>query len=108
MRWAFLLHQGMPPPKRSLVILILGALVVWLPYPSALSQAQGIPITSSGLNTEVSQSIHVDGSPQFDITGGTRPGNGPNLFHSFGDFNVPNDTIANFLNDSGLPTSNIL
>ena len=30
------------------------------------------------------------------------------LFHSFGDFNVPNNNIANFLNDSGLATSNIL
>ena len=34
--------------------------------------------------------------------------NGTNLFHSFGDFNVPNNNIANFLNDSGLATSNIL
>jgi filamentous hemagglutinin family protein len=48
------------------------------------------------------------GQTQFDITGGTRPEGGTNLFHSFGDFNVPNDNIANFLNDSGLPTSNIL
>jgi filamentous hemagglutinin family protein len=31
-----------------------------------------------------------------------------NLFHSFGDFNVPTNNIANFLNDSGLATSNIL
>jgi filamentous hemagglutinin family protein len=30
------------------------------------------------------------------------------LFHSFGDFNVPHNNIANFLNDTGLPTSNIL
>ena len=28
--------------------------------------------------------------------------------HSFGDFNVPNNNIANFVNDSGLATSNIL
>src|SRR4030095_14852915 len=39
---------------------------------------------------------------------GTRPGGGTNLFHSFGDFNVPSNNIANFLNNSGLPTSNIL
>jgi len=45
---------------------------------------------------------------QYDISGGTRPGGGANLFHSFGDFNVPNNNIANFLNDSGLATSNIL
>jgi filamentous hemagglutinin family protein len=31
-----------------------------------------------------------------------------NLFHSFGNFNVPTNNIANFLNDSGLATSNIL
>ena len=40
--------------------------------------------------------------------GGTRPGGGPNLFHSFGDFSVGGGDIANFLNDSGLQTSNIL
>src|SRR5262249_11215955 len=46
----------------------------------------------------------------YDITGGTRPGGaaGTNLFHSFGNFNVPTDNIANFLNQTGLPTSNIL
>src|SRR5206468_1072246 len=49
-----------------------------------------------------------DGKLQYGITRGTRPGNGSNLFHSFGDFNVPNHNIANFLNDSGLATSNIL
>ena len=60
-------------------------------------------ITSSGLNTTVTASgnMHV-------ITGGTRPGSGPNLFHSFGEFGVPTNHVANFLNDSGLATSNIL
>ena len=61
------------------------------------------PITSSGLNTTVTTSGNVH-----DITGGTRPGSGPNLFHSFGEFGVPTNNIANFLNDTGLPTSNIL
>ena len=42
------------------------------------------------------------------ITGGARPGNGPNLFHSFGRFDVGTGDIANFFNDTGLPTSNIL
>ena len=44
----------------------------------------------------------------YNITGGTRPGNGLNLFHSFGDFSVGQGDIGNFLNDTGLPTSNIL
>ena len=43
---------------------------------------------------------------QYDITGGTRAGN--NLFHSFGDFGVPTNNIANFLNNTSLQTSNIL
>ena len=79
------------------------------------------PITSSGLPTQVSGPIAVGGHTQYDITGGTRPGgaSGTNLFHSFGDFNVPANNIANFVNAgsvdlagfplaAGLPTSNIL
>jgi filamentous hemagglutinin family protein len=74
------------------------------------SQAQvAPPITSSGLNTQISGPIAgAGGSTQFNITGGTRPANGPNLFHSFGNFNVPTNNIANFLNDAALPTTNIL
>src|SRR5262245_27822306 len=81
--------------------------------------AQGAPITASGLNTRISGPISVGGGTQYNITGGTRPGGGGNLYHSFGDFNVPNNNIANFLNGvsfdsagnqlaAGLPTSNIL
>ena len=67
------------------------------------------PITPSGLNTQVSAPANLpSGKVQYDITGGTRPGGGVNLYHSFGDFNVPTNNIANFLNDSGLTTSNIL
>ncbi|OQW30249.1 MAG: hypothetical protein A4E19_11610 [Nitrospira sp. SG-bin1] len=60
-------------------------------------------ITSSGLNTQVN---HAGNS--FNITGGTRPDNGPNLFHSFGNFSVGGGDIGNFSNNTGLPTSNIL
>lgn len=65
------------------------------------------PITPSGLGTQVDLSYTTpEGRAQYDITGGTRVGT--NLFHSFGNFNVPQNTIANFLNDANLPTSNIL
>jgi len=70
--------------------------------------AQTAPITASGLNTHMSSPTSVGGQTQYDITGGTRPGSGPNLFPSFGEFNVPSNTVANFLNETGLPTDNIL
>src|ERR1051326_7428032 len=86
--------------------LIFG-LFLLLALPCSVSLAQ--TITSSGLDTAVSAPIHLpSGQTHFDITGGARPGGGTNLFHSFGDFNVPNNNVANFLNDSGLATSNIL
>jgi filamentous hemagglutinin family protein len=59
------------------------------------------PITSSGLNTIVSPNGNT-----YNITGGTRAG--ANLFHSFGEFGVPANNIANFLNETALPTNNIL
>ena len=85
----------------------------------ALSQTP-LPITPSGLRTQVNvSSIPPTGNVQYDVTGGTRPGAGTNLFHSFGDFNVPTNNIANFLNKGsfdlngtlladGLATNNIL
>src|ERR1044072_8603798 len=50
-------------------------------------------ITSSGLGTTVSQA-----GTTWNITGGTRPGNGSNLFHSFGSLNVGAGNTANFWN----------
>src|SRR5260370_1240250 len=95
----------MPTPLLPLVIRILGSFLLWLFYlPIAGQVHAATPITPSGLNTQVSGAI-VTGSgqtqtTQYDITGGTRPGGatGTNLFHSFGDFNVPTHNIANFLN----------
>src|SRR5215469_10537587 len=93
---------------RLILSFIFGCSLVLAFNPTSLVQAAA-PITPSGLNTQVNLSqTPPAGKTQFDITGGTRPGGGPNLFHSFGQFNVPNNNIANFLNDSGLSTSNIL
>src|SRR5688500_13086601 len=85
---------------------ILGALALGSTFWTTIGEAQ---ISSSGLNTQVAPgSIDPLGRQNFDITGGTRPGSGPNLFHSFGDFSVGTTDVARFLNDSGLATSNIL
>ncbi len=83
---------------RISVFLLLSSLV----YPHVQAQIAP-PITSSGLNTTVLQN-----GTTYTITGGTRPGNGTNLFHSFGEFGVPANNIANFLNETALPTNNIL
>ena len=96
-----------------LLVLAIHILLFLLPWVSFLLPRDvaiaAAPITPSGLNTQVSQPVTLpSGQTQYNITGGTRPGGGTNLFHSFGDFNVPNKNIANFLNDSGLATSNIL
>ena len=71
----------------------------------SLSPAQvTTAISSSGLSTIVTRSGTV-----YDITGGTRPGSGPNLFHSFGEFSVGRPDTARFLNTTpDLVTSNIL
>ena len=50
----------------------------------------------------------VTAGPNFDITGGTRPGGGSNLFHGFDSFSLTTSDTANFINDSGLTTKNIL
>jgi len=60
-------------------------------------------VTSSGLGTVVNQ----PGAGVFEITGGTRPDGGSNLFHSFGNFSLDAGQSGNFINDSGLATTNI-
>jgi len=101
----------MTKPHQEHARVVLGLIFVLsllLAIPCSVTLAQP-PITPSGLNTQVNLApTPPPGKIQYDITGGTRPGGGVNLFHSFGNFNVPNNNIANFLNDSGLTTSNIL
>jgi filamentous hemagglutinin family protein len=46
----------------------------------------------------------VSPGPLFNITGGTRPSNGPNLFHSFSQFSLPTGSSAIFQNDPAVQT----
>ena len=86
---------------------LLSTLLLVLHAPDATYAQVVTNITSTtdvgNLGTTVTQAGNV-----YDITGGTTPGNGPNLFHSFGDFSVGGGDIGNFLNNTGLQTSNIL
>ena len=86
---------------RQLLLVGLLASRAWAAQAPAVSN-----ITSDGslpTPTTVAQSGNI-----FNIGGGTRPGGGGNLFHSFRFFTVAQDDTANFVNTSGLPTSNIL
>jgi len=61
----------------------------------------GAPGSNLGTQTTSSGSTTV-------ITGGTRPGNGTNLFHSFDAFSLGTGDIAHFQNNTGLATTNII
>ena len=89
------LHDPMLRQLRSLLLssgLLLGVLL-------ASGQAQvTTTLTPDGtLGTAVTQSGTV-----YDITGGTRPGNGPNLFHSFNRFSVGTNDTARFSGPTGI------
>ena len=102
------LDLSVPSSPMTVLYFVISFVLLSFNLEGNLVQAAA-PITPSGLNTQVNLSVTpLTGHVQYDITGGTRPEGGTNLFHSFGDFNVPTNNIANFLNDSGLPTSNIL
>ncbi len=47
---------------------------------------------------------NVSTGPVFTVTGGTRPSNGPNLFHSFSQFSLPTGSSAIFQNDPAVKT----
>ena len=100
-------------PSQTFLSALLSTLVLFLITP-AVGGAQ-VPvvtdITSSGLGTVVpDQNLPPPTDGVYNITGGTRPGNGtgPILFHSFGDFSVGQGDIANFFNDTNIQTSNII
>ncbi len=97
--------------RQALLSALISSMALF-PIAPSVGDAQEVVtnITSSGLGTEVPLLPPPDGV--YDITGGTRPGGGLNLFHSFGDFTVGSGNIANFLNTpvaGSLPlTSNII
>src|SRR2546428_12851762 len=92
-------HPDMSQQPCGLLTLLSSSsllLVVWL----AVSQAQVLrtPLTpDSTLGTTVTQT-----GPLYTIGGGTRPGNGPNLFHSFDRFSVGTSDTASFTGPTGI------
>ncbi len=80
----------------------------WIGF-SAFSHAVVTETTGTGaLSTQVTPPASSVTGKSYEIRGGNRPNGGPNLFHSFESFDVEASTIADFINDSGAATSNIL
>ena len=95
--------------RQAFLWALIPTIVLFLIAPS-VGDAQEVVTTNitsttgaGDLGTTVTQSGNL-----YDITDGTRPGGGPNLFHSFGDFSIGQGDIANFLNNTNMQTSNII
>ncbi len=70
------------------------------------AQSTNIVATPGALGTGgLGTSVNASGNTT-NITGGTRPGNGPNLFHSFNQFSVGSGDVAAFINPGGV--SNVI
>ena len=89
--------------------LVLGGLLLSVLLTIGHAQDTAItPDTSLGMDaaTVVADPVMEQLGSRYDITGGDR--RGTNLFHSFDEFSVGTDDIANFQNDTGMATTNIL
>ena len=106
--------------SHTAVMLILCALFLFMSSPPVSLAEVGTTITPSALPScpgpcGVGVTIVTPPPAQggtITLTGGARPANGPNLFHSFGQFDVGAGDVANFQNtqvNGAFPaTSNIL
>jgi filamentous hemagglutinin family protein len=93
LRWALL----------STILLVLNAPDVQ--YAQAVVSTDITATTTAPLNL----GTHVDQvGITTQITGGTRPGGGTNLFHSFDSFTLGTDHVAHFMNNMQLQTTNII
>ena len=100
-------HLVVTDAKNLVVILLLIFGWPWLTASSALAQVTTAINPTTGVGS-LGTTVTADGHT-VQITGGTRPGNGENLFHSFNQFNVGLPDTAQFLNTTpSLHTSNIL
>jgi filamentous hemagglutinin family protein len=86
----------------KMCVLTVGCLLVSLSICNGFSLAQAPPvrtaINENGLGTRVSEPVLEGLGKRFDISGGTERGS--NLFHSFSEFNLGANDIANFVKPS--------
>ncbi|GJM30559.1 MAG: hypothetical protein DHS20C17_31940 [Cyclobacteriaceae bacterium] len=95
-------------------MLIMGLAIQWLLVSSSYAQIPTSITPTTGnfaqgnLNTQIADPRIEGVNTVHDIIGGTRPSDGSNLFHSFDKLSVGEQHIANFLNETGFLTENIL
>jgi filamentous hemagglutinin family protein len=68
---------------------------------NASAQATNIVPTPGGVGTGGLGTVATQAGNTTNITGGLRPGNGPNVFHSFNQFSVGQGHTAAFINPGG-------
>jgi filamentous hemagglutinin family protein len=86
----------MPAPIKRLNAL-LATLLLWASIGATRTQAQSIVPAADGTNTLITPNGN-----RLDITGGQLSGDGGNLFHSFEQFGLTQDQIANFLSNPSI------
>jgi filamentous hemagglutinin family protein len=79
------------PSRAAIALISLSAIALGIPQPV---NAQPITAAPDGTGT----AITTNGN-QFDISGGTLSGDGANLFHSFSQFGLDANQVANFLSN---------
>src|SRR4029434_7191377 len=85
--------------------LLSGILLLWALL--AVSQAAVTSVITSDRTLGTTVTPSASGTT-YTITGGTRPGNGPNLFHSFERFSVGTGDTAQFSGSGQTGIVNIL
>jgi len=89
----------------SVIAALIGALIASI---GAVPASNAQPVTASPPASSLGTVVTPQAGGVFDITGGTRPSGGANLFHSFGNFSPDFNQTARFLNQPSAATTNIL
>lgn len=101
-------HHHLNAIRQAVLSALLPFFVLFLIAPPAVSLAQVVTNITPTAGTPLDLGTNVDTVGTItEITGGSRLGNGTNLFHSFDFFTLDSDDTAHFINDMQLPTTNI-
>ena len=86
--------------RQAFLWALLPSLALLLIAPPAISLAQVVTNIEATTTAPLNLGTHVDQvGITTQITGGTRPGGGINLFHSFDSFTLGTGDVAHFMNN---------